>query len=155
MRSSRLCAAKLNSMPKLEFAISESATRARRPAPYRRAARCQLAHLSPPPSSLPSCPVPSSYTSLISAIDRKYKVVIPELMYLTLAAYRKVPPRSAKWIRESGSGLPDTARKISPSLSLLFSFSFLFSRLANLRGNRSRLGRRGAAPATGGSGEVA
>lgn len=62
-------------------------------------------------------------------------------MYLTLAAHRKVPPRSAKWIRESGSGLPDTARKISPSLPL-FTFFFLFSFLAacELAGKQKQTG---------------
>lgn len=143
MRSSRLYAAKLNSMPKLEFAISESPTK---PA----VSRCQLAHLSPPvpPPSSPFLVLPCC-TSLISGIDRKYKVVIPELMYLTLAAYRKVPPRSAKWIREREWIVGYCVKDLSllsfslPLYSLFFSF-FLFSQLANLR----ETGAGGASPAT-------
>jgi len=68
---------------------------------------------------------------LISGIDRKYKVVIPELMYLTLAAYRKVPPQSAKWIREREWIAGYRARETSFPLSFfIFSFFFLsfFSR---------------------------
>lgn len=115
--------------------------------PSRRAANSLVCPPPVPPTSPFPSPVPPRRTSLISGIDRKYKVVILGLMYLTLAAYRKVPPRSAKWIREREWIAGYTARRGSLSLSLspsslLFlslSLSFFPSFLAacELAGNRS------------------
>lgn len=143
MCSPRLYAAKLNSMPKLEFAISESPTRESDQPPGRVATRCQLAHLSPPVP--PPFLVPPCYMSLISGIDRKYKVVIPELMYLTLVVYRKVPLRSAKWIRERevDCRIP-RAKDLPLSPSCHFFFLFLFLQLANLREKQKQAGMAAA-----------
>lgn len=118
MRSSRLYTAKLSSMPKLEFAISESPT-----SPPRRIALPTRSFVSSCSSTfLFPFPVPPYYTSLISSIDRKYKVVIPELIYLTLAAYRKVPSQSAKWIRER-KWIAGYAKDLSLSTFSFFSCS--------------------------------
>lgn len=120
-----------------------------RPAAPRRAANSLVCPPPVPPSS--PFPVQPRRTSLISGIDRKYKVVILELMYLTLAAYRKVPPRSAKWIREREWIAGYTARRRSspsPSSFFLFLFFFLFSCSLRTCGKQKQAGgaaRRGSA----------
>lgn len=78
-------------------------------------------------------PFPLRYTSLISGIDRKYKVVIPWPIYLTLAAHRKVSSRSAKWARRQEWIAGYRAEDLSSSIFFFFFFPFFFFAAANLR----------------------
>lgn len=148
MRNSRLYAAKLNSMPKLEFAISESPTK---PA----VSRCQLAHLSPPVPPL------------------SYSLPRPSVLYVAYLWYRsQIQSRDSRADVSHARGIPQSSipkcevdsragvdcrilrERSFPSLLLsssLLSFSLFFSFLAacELAGNRSRRRFAGYRPAGG------
>lgn len=134
MRSSRLYAAKWNSMPKLEFAISESPEQPG-------ASRCQLAHLSPPVLRPPSFLIPIRLSSVSIANTKSWFrswCILRSRHTVDFAA--KFPPRSAKWIREREWIAGYRAEDLS-----LFTSCFFFSQLANLRETEADW-RRSVAP---------
>lgn len=93
-------------------------------------------------------PFPLRYTSLISGIDRKYKVVIPWPIYLTLAAHRKVSSRSAKWARRQEWIAGYRAEDLSSSIFFFF-FSPPFFLQLQTCGKQKQAGARLAAAVAG------
>jgi len=144
MCSSRLYATKLNSMPKLEFAISESPT-----GPPHRAANsliCLLLFLHSPLSSFLRTVCCLSLVSIANTKSWFQSWCISRSRHTA-----KFRPKVRSGFA-SGSGLPDTARakhlSLSPSNSLHFFFFFFLSFLTALANLRKQKQAGGAPPTT-------